>query len=258
MAYCASIYPKCLSNYKGDRFSFSLDVFPWMTDFYKRLQVEKGVLVSGPSVANVAVDLADKMGCSPIIFVGLDFAFTDKTHSKDAEHTSNSNAMGNLFKVEANRGGLVNTSMGFYVMKLWIEQRIKADNTYINATEGGAKIAGVNVMSLDEALKMHGKRPRYDFKYLCRSSDLSGHNKRIMLGRIKKEVKNERKRLNYIEKYLWLERRDGVNVLDVISEVAQKDLFFRAMISKEVKGVKDGKGYDVGFWVIDELRKVIK
>ncbi len=115
------------------------------------------------TVAHLNLTAAIIMGCSPIIFVGQDLAYTgNKDH---AEHVvlGSKNHMNNFLKsksdvvwVEGIDGGKVPTSRGFYSDKKHFEG-VMANHPghYINATEGGAHIEGTEVLSLKEVLNLH-------------------------------------------------------------------------------------------------------
>ena len=64
-----------------------MDMSPFISWFHETLQLEKGTLTSGPSVANVSWDLGRRMGLGPIILVGQDLAYTGfRSHAEGAAH----------------------------------------------------------------------------------------------------------------------------------------------------------------------------
>lgn len=109
---------------------------------------------TGELVATTGLDVAIKMGCNPIIFVGQDLAFTDnKTHSKDI-FSKDIIENNNLRDVEDIYGNTVKTSKNLYIYLRWIQNRIykEEDIQFIDSTEGGAKIKGTKVMRLSEVI----------------------------------------------------------------------------------------------------------
>ena len=110
---------------------------------------------SGGSVSTIAMDVAIRLGAARVICLGLDLAYTnDATHASDTmDYTSC--AASDEYKVKAFDGGTVNSSNLFIVYREWIEQRIQREKEcrFINATEGGAYIEGMQHMSLKEAMK---------------------------------------------------------------------------------------------------------
>lgn len=69
-------------NYKGYKYIALQEGYGPAED-YGRCHNNK-LVETGGSVATTGLDIAIRMGCNPIVFVGQDLAFTDKrTHSKD-------------------------------------------------------------------------------------------------------------------------------------------------------------------------------
>lgn len=121
---------------------------------------EKGhsLVDTGGSVATTALDVAIKMGGNPIIMVGQDLAYTDgRTHASGTWHRQVAN-MPNLREVPAYYGGWVKTNITLNIYLRWIENKIKEvkkinkEIHFIDATEGGAKIAGTEIMSLQAVI----------------------------------------------------------------------------------------------------------
>lgn len=161
LVYVPTIYPRIVAEYRGPRFSSSMDVFPFISWFLKQLGEEKGLLSSGPSVANVCWHLAVQLGLNPIILVGQDLAYTGlKSHAEGAAHfrridIEETGSGPRYLEVESVDGGTVYTSRAMYAMKVWFEQRIPQAGPHritIDATEGGAKIRGTQIMALRDAV----------------------------------------------------------------------------------------------------------
>lgn len=120
----------------------------------------------GGSVAHSITDMAILMGCNPIIFVGQDLAYTDnKSYSKFAENKDGSWKYDEVKRnddviVEAYGGGKVRTSLSLQVFINSFESiiRYNPNITFINATEGGARIHGTIEMPLIDALKKYGNQ----------------------------------------------------------------------------------------------------
>lgn len=117
------------------------------------------------TVAQLNLYAAILLGCSPIIFVGQDFAFSDEqSHAENivlsGQHRVRKMlaAKKDLHYVPGTLGGTVATNRAFLSMKQTVEDTIRSNpNTYINATEGGAHIEGARVMPLQEALAEFGQ-----------------------------------------------------------------------------------------------------
>lgn len=110
----------------------------------------------GGSVATFAYGFAWAMGFRRIILVGQDLALTDgKVYSggqvnirKDTEEFEHMMIPGNVEEMVETRGD-------FYVYWIWFNQAVKevaGKIEVINATEGGARIEGTKVITLQEAV----------------------------------------------------------------------------------------------------------
>lgn len=116
------------------------------------------------TVAHLNFVAAIIMGCSPIVFVGQDLAYTDsKDHASHTVLTARDlmnetiEEKKNLQWVEGVNGGQVATDRAFLSMKAMFERMITDQPavTYINATEGGAHIAGTEILPLKETLQKY-------------------------------------------------------------------------------------------------------
>ena len=118
-------------------------------------------LPTGGSVATSALALLHEMGFKTIILVGQDLAYPG-----GVEHTAAAYGKGNdnvdtkkkdYIEVEDNYGNMVLTETNMNIYRKWIENYIGAysDLKVINATEGGAKIAGTEFISLHEAIERY-------------------------------------------------------------------------------------------------------
>ncbi|NLY76508.1 MAG: motility associated factor glycosyltransferase family protein [Tissierellia bacterium] len=123
---------------------------------------------TGGSVATTALDVAINMGCNPIIFVGQDLAYTEnRTHSEGA-YSRDIALHNNLREIEDVYGNIVYTPRNLYSYLRWIQNRIKRekDITFIDATEGGAKIIGTKILTLKETIEKYSNR-NIEFNICC-------------------------------------------------------------------------------------------
>lgn len=155
--------------HKGKKFFYQSDSMI-ETELMSRIQKKDSeamnipILPSGGSVATSAYTLGIYMGSHTIILVGQDLAMTgNRTHAdgtfKDKMDTIDVTS-GEYFEIESIDGGKVLTRMDFKLYLDWFEEQIKR-NTWIrviDATEGGAKIHGSEVMTLKEAIKQNCKK----------------------------------------------------------------------------------------------------
>lgn len=154
-----TIYPEIPRTYKGPKLVGGCheDLLRWVE---KVVSEPKGLYVMGPSVANVAFDLARKLECNPIILVGQDLAYTGgMSHAKGTAYdyrTVKDFEDRGLFEVEGFDGEPVQTDRIMYSFLRWFEIAINSTKSIfrvIDATEGGAKIPGTQVMTLAEVIK---------------------------------------------------------------------------------------------------------
>lgn len=140
-----------LAAYKGPRFvAASNKPFPFWID---TLTVTKGLIRKGMSVAHFVFSAAREMGCDPLVFIGQDLSFPGGfSHARGT--TSRKNVAGGaekkLIKVKSLlTGEELDTDYPMYVYRSHFEDLVKASACRcINATEGGAGIAGTEVMTL--------------------------------------------------------------------------------------------------------------
>jgi hypothetical protein len=168
LLYADMLFPRILAEHQGPRMVMGLDIHPLPSWIHMRMGIDKGTLHSGPSVANLTWDLLYRLGCDPIIFVGQDLAFTNnKSHAEQVGGGSvlspelldkvNSKPEDYAF-VEDMHGNQLLTNRPMLGMKTWFEERIATvggNRRCINATEGGARIAGTQAMSLHAAIDLY-------------------------------------------------------------------------------------------------------
>lgn len=145
-------------KYKGQKL-IALQEGYLMAEKYARENKNK-LIQTGGSVATTALDVAINMGCNPIIFVGQDLAYTNnKTHSK-ATNFEDITVNDKLREVEDVYGNKVYTPKNLHSYLRWIQNRIKVekDIKFIDATEGGARIMGTEVLTLRETIEKYSKR----------------------------------------------------------------------------------------------------
>lgn len=124
------------------------------------LDIPKGALSGGPLVGNFAFDIAQYLGCNPIIMVGQDFSFkpTGATHVKGNVFGHIDEYKKDSLEVEGNYGEILLTTISFEEGRKSLEVQVKKFNGLcINATEGGAKINGTLFLSLRKAIDTYCK-----------------------------------------------------------------------------------------------------
>ena len=186
-AFSLAASPAVLRTGKGPL----LSIYEGIPEISKPLEPivgEPGLPVCG-SVTTAVFSLAQRLGCSPIVIVGQDLAYTDglpyaegtgyessrATFRRDSGtielswneevHAAHGEAAGQmhereaLFEVERWGGdGLVATGASFNAVRSWLETAAvvlaaaDGETRLVNATEGGARIAGFEERRLGELL----------------------------------------------------------------------------------------------------------
>lgn len=163
-------HPKILSSFSGP--IFMADFIHPLNEWLSLFVGEKGYLKTGGSVITTCFDLARLAGCDPIIFSGLDLAFTDGvTHSSGSSYTEG--MLGGIGKfrtlemmhrerirssqtllIDGTNGKKVLTSNKHLTYLRWLESEIASTpgRLFINTTPAGARINGTSRMALSEVI----------------------------------------------------------------------------------------------------------
>lgn len=115
----------------------------------------------GGNVACVQFACAEALGCDPLIFVGVDLAYTDgKTHAEDIGTFFTEDVIEEYrtltTKVRGQNGEQLETLDNFMHARVWLENKVmlNTDETrFINASEGGALIEGMLHCPLSQVLE---------------------------------------------------------------------------------------------------------
>lgn len=143
--------PSVIEHNKGEKIFFDVfDVLPKLKDAKSDYRAIK---ISG-CVATMAFEIGRYIGAKTIILVGQDLAYSgNNTH---AGGLNIGNAASKFALVEGNYGEKLWTRKDWYTFLMWYKREIELfDGTVINATEGGAKIDGTLVMTLEEAIEKY-------------------------------------------------------------------------------------------------------
>ena len=110
---------------------------------------------TGGTVAHTMVDLSYKFGADPIVLMGQDLAFSEnRTHARGTTYEDNKRSEENLIEVDGINGEKVLTNKVYLSMLSYFNNYFakRPDRTYIDATEGGAKIDNTLVMKFSEVI----------------------------------------------------------------------------------------------------------
>lgn len=134
----------------------------WQSMFPNEVQLN-----TGHSCATLALAFTRWAGCDPIIYAGLDLAYTgEKKHSDRIQNDSfgTENTLSEEEKkekdiwVEDIYGDKVRTNMIYNLFRHYIEDCTMMQGTIIDATEGGALIHGTKLMTLKDAIATYCNR----------------------------------------------------------------------------------------------------
>jgi len=158
LVFVPTAHYRILEEYPGRKFVIGggNELIDWICQFTE----PKGLLNWGGSVAHAAFDLALRMGCEPVVLVGQDLAFTGgETHARGTVYEGRKAEEGKKkFYVEDVYGGKVLTDSVLNDFRRWFENALSTfagDRLVIDATEGGAKIAGTVIMTLQDVFEQY-------------------------------------------------------------------------------------------------------
>ena len=149
---------KLVMNHKGEK------IFSSHMAFINKVAGRNlKIIPSSGSVAHSMTSYVAIMGCNPIVFIGQDLAYTnEKSYSSISENRDGSWKFDDVKRtddiwVDSVDGGKVRTSLAFNTFRIGFEEIIEShpNITFINATEGGARISGTIEMKLSDAIEKY-------------------------------------------------------------------------------------------------------
>ncbi len=151
------------------------NMYPVTDWIEEKLGIEEPTLTEGYNVLHLLIDMATKFGCNPIVFVGMDLAFTDmKSYSGDVVGDATVSKEAITKGTDLNNNAFVREDINkkpVYTLWKWVAESqytshyaARHEQTlYLNATEGGLGFEGIQNVSLKEAAKEHFTLP-YDLR----------------------------------------------------------------------------------------------
>jgi len=213
------VCPDVFSDFRGKKFIINIPkpLVGWLSNFME----DKGFLEKGSSVAHAAFFLAKAVGGDPIIFVGQDLSYPEGiTHADGAIprkkitiginektgekylliKTKDGKWIGqDLIMVKDIYGKDVPTSGDMYSYLVYFEKLIASTKAKcIDATEGGAKIRGTEVMSLREVIDRYCSEPIGVREIL---EEAAKNKEKVNLGKLKEEIQKVIKHLMELHFY---------------------------------------------------------
>lgn len=163
-----------LKNHRAAKF-FMNDLNHHVQHFFSRHSKVFPVVSTGGSVANNALAITSMLGIKTVIMIGQDLAYTDnKTHSAASvrgEWNIDASTLETVF-CEGIDGKPIAGSNEFTLYRIWIEDFIinNKESIIVDATEGGAKIHGSEIMTLKAAIEKYCTK-ECDFAKLIEETD---------------------------------------------------------------------------------------
>lgn len=208
LAACPVIVPETYANFPGEKIIVyrNFATFEW-------LDIKKGILDIGPSAGNMAFKVLEFLGCDPIIMIGQDLSFTDDlvSHAEGFHYGNRKRTdLSNYIKVEGNFQAEVYTIPVYKQFLLHYERDIATyKGTAINATEGGAKIHGTQIMTFKEAIEKYIKED------INTTAVIKKHLKQVKHKEKEKQIKETLKKLYHAKDYCN-------NIINICSESLEK------------------------------------
>lgn len=165
MIFCIMSNKQVMDSQKGKKIFFG-DSESYIQAIFNKYDKKLSTLETGGSVACNAFSTAVFLGFKNIILVGQDLAYPNgKEHTKDAYDNEAENKLKDgkrYFEVEDIYGGKVLTEENMDAYRLWFEtQIVRYPHLHvIDATEGGAKIRGTEVLTLNDTIERECKNLR--------------------------------------------------------------------------------------------------
>lgn len=150
LLFLSTTFYKIPQTYSGKRYLICQRGYTKAEEYAAKM--DYNLYQSGGSVSTAALDIGIRFQCNRIIFIGLDLAYTNNLdHAADTTDLIKFDRK-DLRMIEDIYGGMVSTGKNLDLYRKWIEHRIKETDgiEFINATEGGAKIHGMQNMKLLE------------------------------------------------------------------------------------------------------------
>jgi len=217
-AGCPVIYKDVYDTYKGPK----LIVYRQF-DHFKWLKLERGMLPIKASPGNMNLTIAEYLGCDPIILIGQDLCiYGDETNVKDTPlgHSQKTYLDEPQWEVPGNYQDKVTTTRSLQVFLDSFNLDVPAcKSKVINATEGGAKINGTELMTLQQAIDTHCNQVQsIGASIQYRIKDFVPEDIEFLQGRIKETINYFEYCIRLIDEVLLIENL----VIEQIIEIKEK------------------------------------
>lgn len=245
-----------LHLHEGMKF-FADDFCNHINNYCKKIGCDIMKLGSGGSVANDCFSLAMIFDCRHIILVGQDLAYTDdKTHSVDTVRGEQKTEVEDLEHViwcEDIYGNKVRSSSEFKLYREWFEDTIRRHPALrvIDATEGGARIAGTELMSLQEAINRECTQ-EFDFSLIIKNAEpFFNDEQRMDFNRFVCNIPNE---IKHIERIVKEAHSDYIAMRKMVEAGNYKTSRFKSLYEKCNRASEHIEELDVFEYIHNQLQ----
>ncbi len=205
----------------------SNDLYPLEKWFYEKLKIDQPEVSTGWTVGTFLIKMAEKLGCSPIIFVGLDYSYKDVKYAKNMKEEQNNS----LIETRDIDNQKVVTQKDWLLAKKWIEELARSSKgKYLNATEGGIGFENIENRKLSEVLDT--LKTQTDLKALVHAKYQNSQMKKIKKKEVKKiieKIKNSFLEVDVLCDEYLLEMQD-LHYQDNIFIKFQKEIVYTHLI----------------------------
>lgn len=153
-----NVVTSTVMTHQGKRFYFYVD-YPVANQIWEKYGKHYIRIETAGSVANDAFSFIYHVGFKNIILIGQDLAYTgNKIHSQDSYETNvrnnDANKRKEVYVIKDIYGNDVKTDYAMDIYRRWFENQLilHKELEVIDATEGGARIEGTEVMTLQETI----------------------------------------------------------------------------------------------------------
>lgn len=217
--YRNRVFQEALELIKGPRLYITGSGGYDISDYFENeLGIENEFIDEGHNVINFLCEIATRLGCSPIIFVGLDLAYTNnKTYAEGvvADTEVGEKEKPNIITHKTLSGAPILTEWKWLGEAKWIEEFAKEhpDQEFINCTEGGLGVVGIKDMPFQEAIDKYLQKNHSIAPNLA-SAIKKAKGKEITLARVKELMIKLQESLERCYKSLELMEQDAQSRID--------------------------------------------
>ena len=155
-----------LSYFDGKKVYMKLDIETFSDFLSFKTGYEFGTVRSGFSVAHPSLDLAVKLGCSPVILIGQDLAYTDDKRYAESQYqyVVDKNKLPNGYFITKDLYGqdiVTDSKLDSFrqLFELMVAEYYQGKKIF-NATEGGQPIKGVPNFKLADLIERYCRKER--------------------------------------------------------------------------------------------------